>query len=57
MVAGVDNAVNVKVRSLFLDGFDGAPKHSLSAAAIVGVRVEEPHGSLPVPSASDYVER
>lgn len=54
MIAGVDDAV--EVRALFLDGFDGAPQHSLSAAAIIGVGMEEPHGSLSVPSASDYAQ-
>lgn len=54
MVAGVDDAI--EIRDFILDGFDGAPQHSLSAAAIVGVRMEEPHGSVSVPYTTDYAE-
>ena len=53
MVTSVDDAVKVKVRSLFLDGFDSAPKYSLSATTIVGVGMKEPHGSLSVSSDMD----
>ena len=49
MVAAEDNGIEIGV--LFLDGFDGAPKDSLSAAAIVGVGMEESNGSFLVSSA------
>ena len=54
VVAGVDDAV--EIRDFILDGFDGAPQHSLSAATIIGVRMEEPHGSVSVPCTTYYAE-
>lgn len=53
VVAGVDDAL--KVGAFFLNGFDGAPENSLAAASIVGVGVEETHGSFSAPSAIDYL--
>lgn len=53
VVASVDDAV--KVRDFLLKCLDGAPQNSLSSAAVVGVGMEEPHGSFPAPSAIDYV--
>lgn len=51
MISGVH--VAIKVGALLLDTSDGAPQHPLPAAAVVGVRMEEPHGSLPPPPAVD----
>ena len=55
MIAGVDDAV--EVRAYILDDFDGAPKHPLATAAVVGVGVEESHRSLSVLSAGEYLHR
>lgn len=52
MIAGVDHAV--KVRAFFLDSFEGTPENPFSAATVVGVRVEETHGSFSAPSAIEY---
>lgn len=55
MIAGVDDAV--KVGTYVLDASDGAPKHPLAAAAVVGVGVEESHRLLSVLSAGEYLQR
>lgn len=49
VIAGVDDAV--EIGALLLHGLDGAPQHPLPSAAVVGVRVEEPDGSLPARAA------
>lgn len=55
MVSGEDDAV--EIGSFLLDGFDGAPEDSLSAAAVVRVRVEESHREFPALSRVDDGER
>lgn len=52
MISGVDNTI--KIRRLFLDGFDGAPEHSLTSTAVVGVRMKKSYRILPVPSVIDH---
>lgn len=52
VIAGVDDAVEIGL--LLLDGLDGAPEDSLSAAAVVGVGVEEAYGPLSVSPTSDH---
>ena len=49
MIAGEDEAIEVRV--FILNSFDGAPKDSLTASAVVGVGMEEPDGWLAVPTA------
>lgn len=55
VITGVDDTVEIGL--FFLDGLDGTPEDSLSAAAIVGVGVEEPDRPLSVSTASDYHHR
>ena len=54
VISGVDEAL--EVRALLLDASHRAPENPLSAAAVVGVRMEEPHRALPPESAVDYAE-
>lgn len=52
MIAGIDNTL--EVRRLFLDGFDGAPQHSLASTAIVGVGMKESNRILTIPPLIKY---
>ncbi|GER50948.1 ubiquitin system component Cue protein [Striga asiatica] len=52
MISGVDHTF--QLRKLFLDGFDGAPQHSLGPAAVVCVRMKETDGSTPVSPMVDH---
>lgn len=53
MISGEYDGIEVGV--LFLDGFDGAPKDSLAAAAIVGVGMEESDGSSLISPAMEDI--
>lgn len=52
MVASVDDTV--EIGTLLLDGLDGAPEDPLSAAAVVGVGVEEADRLLSAPTPVEY---
>lgn len=55
VISGEDDTV--KIGSLLLDGFHCAPEHSLAAAAVVRVRMEESHRPFPAFSRVDHGER
>lgn len=52
MITGVNYAV--EIRAFVLDSLYSTPEDSLSASAVIGVRVEESNGFLPVPPPTEH---